>query len=200
MNSNTIITSFKYYGIAALCGFIAVHPFVILSIQLNVSVNWFYMHNTSLSYTIITLVAFIVGLLCLELSVSIEDWFDRKIASNYTKIIREYEDEKALSEHIKNWYLYLLQSPTPNEKKIIYKHIDYLVERLKFTTSLLVALTSFNIGHFLLNCLNNYFRVSTTILFVVLAVLLCYFLYNRIYTLTKHLSYLRKKLLDTQNN
>lgn len=196
MNSNTIITSFKYYGIAALCGFIAVHPFVILSIQLNVAVNWFYTHNTNLSITIVSLLAFIVGLLCLELSVSIEDWFDRKIASNYTKIIREYEEEKALSEHIKNWYLYLLQSPTPNEKKIIYKHIDYLVERLKFTTSLLVAIPSFTIGHLLLNCQYNYVSLSTIVLISVLSVLLCYFLYNRIYTLTKHLSYLREVLIE----
>jgi hypothetical protein len=200
MTSNILTTSFKYYGIATISGFIAVIPFAIIAVDCFPPIYFFYSQNIELSITLLTIVILIVGLLCLEFSISIEEWLDDKIKRSDPKIIEQYEEDASANRHIKNWYKYLLFSPSPDSSKIIFQHIDYLVERLKLVSSFLFALPMSLFGFAILNCIKQYLHLSVFLLFTVLAILLFIFLYNRAYTISKYLSYLRKILIDDTFN
>jgi hypothetical protein len=198
MNHTSVFSSFKHYGTAYLCGNISALPFAILLVEKVKPLNYFFTNYQAFFIATFIIISFIVGLLCLELSVCIEDWLDKKISARYNQIVRAYDAERSESIHIQNWYLYLLKSIKPGCTLIIHKHVNYLVERMKFLSSLLVAISLFIVGLLLLACGGLEITKPTLILCIIILSIIIFLLYNKVSKLTKHLSYLRKILIENK--
>jgi hypothetical protein len=181
---NLIRDKIKFYTNIILSGAIAFTPALWYLHQLNIL-------DQSLFFTIAAITLLIIGRICLEIALLVEDyWIDAIVACKVKKYhhYEKIEDKGNIFNY--NWYKYLLL----NDNKFAYEIIAHLADRLLFLLSTSIGIL---IGSILLVCIYQYSILPYLGLFIAV-ITYVFFSFRRAISIAISLDFYRYYLLRNQ--